>query len=101
MIKLATICLLIAQSIPGKWTNNDHSKEMTIVQTATGFSGTINGKEALQHIEYNNGNYTGQVYLPKKDKTFPCTITLKGNDTLLITVKAGFISQTKVWTRIK
>jgi uncharacterized protein (DUF2147 family) len=102
MIKLATICLIIAQSIIGKWTNADHSKEMNIVQTATGFSGTVDGKEILQQLVQNkNGTYSGKVYLPKKNQTFPCTLALKGNDTLSITVKVGFFSQTKTWTRIK
>lgn len=106
MKTLALLLLLLTTSfapdtILGKWTNEDKSKEITLVKNGNVYSGTTEGKEILQHLVYNNGSYTGKVYLPKRNQTFRCTITLKGEDTMEITVKAGLISQTKVWTRIK
>lgn len=106
MKTLALLLLLIStsfspDSILGKWTNADKSKELTLVKNGDSYTGTSEGKEILQHLVYNNGSYTGKVFLPKRNQTFPCTIKLKGDDTMEITVKAGFMSQTKVWTRIK
>jgi uncharacterized protein (DUF2147 family) len=106
MKTLALLLLLISSSfspdsILGKWTNADKSKELILAKNGDTYTGTSEGKEILQHLVYNNGSYTGKVFLPKRNQTFPCTITLKGDDTMEITVKAGFMSQTKVWTRIK
>jgi uncharacterized protein (DUF2147 family) len=106
MKTLAFLLLLLTTSfapdtILGKWTNADKSKEIILVKNGNSYSGTSEGKEILQNLVYNNGSYTGNVYLPKRNQTFPCTIKLKGDDTMEITVKAGFMSRTKVWTRIK
>lgn len=106
MKTLALLFLLISTSftpdtILGKWANSDKTKELTLVKNGNTYTGTSEGKEILQHLVYNNGSYAGKVYLPKRNQTFTCKITLKGNDTMEITVKVGFISQTKVWTRIK
>lgn len=106
MKSLALLLLLLTTSfapdaILGRWTNADKTREITLVKNGNFYSGTSAGKEILQNIVYNNNTYTGKVYLPKRDQTFPCTIRLKGDDTMEITVKVGFISQTKVWTRIK
>lgn len=106
MKTLALLLLLITTSftpdtILGKWTNADKSKALTLVKNGNVYTGTSEGKDVLQNLVYANGTYTGKVFLPKRHQTFPCTITLKGDDTMEITVKAGFMSQTKVWTRIK
>ncbi|SFW79279.1 DUF2147 domain-containing protein [Chitinophaga sancti] len=106
MKTLALLVLLITTSftpdtILGKWTNPDKNKELTLVKNGNIYTGTAEGKDILQNLVYNNGTYTGKVYLPKRNKTFPCTIILKGNDTMEIKVQAGFVSQTKVWTRVK
>lgn|GEM_PF-2693743 len=106
MKTLAFLFLLISTSLApdailGRWTNADRSKEISLVKNGNYFSGTTDGKEILQTLVYDNGSYTGKVFLPKRNQTFPCTITLKGNDTMEIKVKAGFLSQTKIWTRIK
>lgn len=97
-----------ADGIVGKWTNEDKTRILEFVKNGTTYEAVIVqapdqqmvGKKQITGLQYANGSYTGSVYLPKKNKTLPCTIKLKNATTLELSAKAGFMSKTQTWTRI-
>lgn len=96
-------------AILGKWTNEDKTRTIEFVKKGTGYDGIVRdadkkefiGKAILTNFQFNGTHYTGQVYLPKREKSYPCTVTLLGTDKMTLTAKIGFISQTKTWLRLK
>lgn len=95
-------------NINGQWTNEDKTMAVAFSKAGTVYKGVVVkgpntanvGKELLTDLVYKDGRYTGRIYLPKKNKKYPCTIVLKSDNTMEITVSVGFISQTKKWSRV-
>ncbi|CAG5016133.1 hypothetical protein DYBT9275_05483 [Dyadobacter sp. CECT 9275] len=98
-----------ADAILGKWTNEDQTRVIEFVKDGGGYQALIRqapdqslvGKKQLTGITYGKGVYTGQVWLPKHGKNYPCTLTLKTNDSLELSAKAGFMSKSQMWTRVR
>lgn len=98
-----------ADSILGKWTNEDKTRVLEFVKTGSNYEAIIKeapdkslvGKKQITGLKYSNGSYKGSVYLPKRGKTLPCTLTIKSDGSLQLSAKAGFMSQSQTWTRVK
>lgn len=96
-------------TILGKWTNEDRTRVLEFVKAGTGYDAIIRdapdqdliGKKQLTRMAYGNGIYTGNVLLPKKGKSYPCTLKMKADSTMELTAKAGFMSKSQVWTRVR
>lgn len=94
-------------TILGKWTNEDKTRVLEFVKAGTGYDAIIReapdqdliGKKQLTRMAYSKGIYTGNVLLPKKGKSYPCTLKMKADSTMELTAKAGFMSKSQVWTR--
>lgn len=98
-----------ADSILGKWTNEDKTRVLEFVKTGSNYEAVIKeaqdkslvGKKQITGLKYSNGSYKGSVYLPKRGKTLPCTLTIKSDGSLQLSAKAGFMSQSQTWTRVR
>ena len=95
-------------TILGKWTNEDKTRVLEFVKAGTGYDAIIRdapdqdliGKKQLTRMAYSKGIYTGTVLLPKKGKSYPCTLKMKADSTMELTAKTGFMSKSQVWTRV-
>jgi uncharacterized protein (DUF2147 family) len=95
-------------TILGKWTNEDKTRVLEFVKAGTGYDAIIReapdqdliGKKQLTRMAYSNGIYTGNVLLPKKGKSYSCTLKMKTDMTMELTAKAGFMSRSQVWARV-
>lgn len=98
-----------ADSILGKWTNEDKTRVLEFVKTGSNYEAIIKeapdksliGKKQITNLKYSNGAYKGSVYLHKRGKTLPCTLTIKSNGSMRLSAKAGFMSQSQTWTRVR
>lgn len=98
-----------ADAVLGKWTNEDKSRVIEFIKNGDNYNAVIKeapdnsmvGKNQLTDLVYKNGSYSGKVYLPKKGKSYPCTVSLKSNGSLELTAKAGFMSKSQIWTRVQ
>jgi len=98
-----------ADGILGKWTNKDKTRVIEFVKSGDGYDAVIReapnanivGRKQLTGVAYSNGTYTGNVLLPKKGKSYPCTLKMKTDSTMELTAKVAFMSQSQVWTRVK
>jgi len=98
-----------ADAILGRWTNEDNTRVIEFVKTGNGYNAVIKeapdksviGKNQLTGVVFSNGNYNGNVHLPKKGKSYPCTIKIKSDGTMELTAKAGFMSKTQSWVRVQ
>jgi len=96
-------------AILGKWTNEDRTRVIEFVKAGVGYAAVIReapdrsmvGKSQLTNLVYSNGTYTGNVLLPKKGKSYPCTLKIERDSTMQLTAKAGLMSKTQGWTRVK
>jgi uncharacterized protein (DUF2147 family) len=97
-----------ADNILGKWANEDKTRVLEFVKTGNNYEAVIKeapdkslvGKKQITGLQYSNGAYKGNVYLPKRGKTLPCTLTIKSDGSLQLSAKAGFMSQSQTWTRV-
>jgi len=96
-------------TILGKWTNEDKSRVIEFIKNGSSYNAVIKkapdesmvGKDQLTDLVYKNGSYSGKVNLPRKGKSYPCTVTIKSDGTLQLTVRAGFISKSQTWTKVQ
>lgn len=97
-----------ADNILGKWTNEDKTRVLEFIKSGDNYEAIIKesqdkslvGKKQITDLKYGNGSYKGNVYLPKRGKTFPCTLTIKSDGSLQLSAKAGFMSQSQIWTKV-
>ncbi len=98
-----------ADAILGKWTNEDKTRVIEFVKAGSGYNAVIReapdksmiGKNQLANINYHEGAYNGNVLLPKKGKSFPCSLRIKADSSMELTAKAGLMSKTQVWRKMK
>lgn len=98
-----------ADDILGKWTNEDKTRVLEFVKTGSEYEAVIKeapdktlvGKKQIAGLKHNNGSYKGSLYLPKRGKILPCTLTIKSDSSLQLSAKAGFMSQSQTWTKVK
>lgn len=98
-----------ANNILGKWINNEKDRVLEFVQKGSTYEAIIKqapdpslvGQKQITELSFSKSTYNGKLYLPKKGKTFPCTISLNANGTMEITAKAGMMSKSQTWTRVK
>lgn len=98
-----------ADDILGKWTNEDKTRVLEFVKTGSDYEAVIQeapdktlvGKKQITGLKHNNGSYKGSLYLPKRGKILPCTLTIKSDSSLQLSAKAGFMSQSQTWTKVK
>lgn len=96
-------------TILGKWTNEDKSRVIEFIKNGSSYNAVIKkapdesmvGKDQLTDLVYKNGSYSGKVNLPRKGKSYPCTVTIKSDGTLQLTARAGFISKSQTWTKVQ
>lgn len=104
------------ERITGFWKNDNKTVKIEVTKDEGIYSGkiiwvddkvakkgnpTLLGTTILSDLKYSDNKWTGSVYVPQKSKSFDCSVTLDGNDTLLLEVTKGFFSRTKRWTRVK
>lgn len=97
-----------ADDILGKWTNEDKTRVLEFVKNGSSYDAIIKeapdnsliGQKQLTNLSFRKSSYKGKLYLPKKGKSYPCTITIKGDGTMELTVKAGFMSKSQTWSRL-
>lgn len=95
--------------ILGKWTNEDKTRVIEFIKSGSSYYAVIReapdqsivGKNQLTNLSYHEGGYNGNVLLPKKGKSYPCTLRIKSDGTMELTAKAGFMSKSQVWTKVK
>ncbi|HTN45817.1 MAG TPA: DUF2147 domain-containing protein [Flavipsychrobacter sp.] len=98
-----------ADTILGKWTNEDKTRVIEFIKSGSVYNAVIRkapdqsvvGKNQLANLSYRDGNYNGNVLLPKKGKSYPCTLRMKDDGTMEMTAKAGFMTKSQVWTKVK
>lgn len=98
-----------ADDILGKWTNDDKTRVLEFVKNGSIYEAVIKeapdnsliGKKQITNLSFSNSSYKGTVHIPKKGKSFPCTVAIKSNGTMELTAKAGFMSKSQIWTRVK
>lgn len=98
-----------SDDILGKWTNEDKTRVLEFVKTGSDYEAVIKeapdktlvGKKQITGLKHNNGSYKGSLYLPKRGKILPCTLTIKSDSSLQLSAKAGFMSQSQTWTKVK
>lgn len=99
-----------ADTILGKWTNEDKTRTIEFTKNGISYEAVIKdapdknliGTKQITGLQFDGKGYkNGKVYLPKKGKTFPCTVSLKNDGTLELSAKAGFMSKSQIWTRVK
>lgn len=98
-----------ANDILGKWSNEDKNRVLEFVQNGSTYEAIIKqapdpslvGQKQLTGLSFSKSSYNGKLYLPKKGKSYPCTITLNANGTMELTAKAGMMSKSQTWTRVK
>lgn len=98
-----------ADAILGKWTNEDKTRVIEFVKIDSVYEAiikeasdkTLVEKKQITGLQYAKNGYNGKVFLPKKGKSFPCTVKLNSNGSLELSAKAGFISKSQIWTRVK
>lgn len=98
-----------ADAVLGKWTNDEKNRVIEFVKTGDKYNAVIKeapdnsivGKNQLTDLVHKNGSYSGKVYLPKKGKSYPCTVSIKSDGSLELTAKAGFMSKSQTWTRVQ
>lgn len=98
-----------ADDILGKWTNEDKTRVLEFVKNGSIYDAIIKeapdaslvGQKQLTGLSFSSSAYKGKLYLPKKGKSFPCTVAIKSNGTMELTAKAGFMSKSQTWTRVK
>lgn len=118
-MKILTLLLSISWSlmtfanvgtIEGKWLAENESTEITLSQVERGvWQGVVTrspmkpemkGQQILSSIVKQSDGYKGKLYALKRAKYYDADIKVM-EDTLEVEVKAGFLSKTIVWTRIK
>lgn len=95
--------------IEGRW---DTSKDGGIVEISVK-GGTLEGKLVdsdhpkakmgiliLRDFHKEGDTWVGKIYAPKKDRTLPAKLTLKG-DTIKIHVSAGAMTKKITWKRAR
>lgn len=99
-----------ADTILGKWTNEDKTRTIEFTKNGSSYEAVIKdapdrnmiGTKQITGLQFDGRGYkNGKVYFPKKGKTFPCTVSLKADGTMELSAKAGFMSKSQIWTRVK
>lgn len=58
------------------------------------------GDQVLKNLTFSKSKWSGSIYLPAQNRSFPATATMPDKDTLRISGKAGFTSRSKDWKRV-
>ncbi len=90
--------------LTGKW-KTEEGKIVTISEENGIFTGKVVGEKnkivnILKNMKYSKDKYNGVLYAAKRNMTLDCTIKVKEEDTIEVTVKKGFIEKTLKWNRI-
>lgn len=97
-----------ADAILGKWTNDDKTRIIEFVKEGSSYHAIIRkapdpdllGKNQLTQLVFRQDTYNGRLWLPKKGKSYPCSLQINTHGSLEITAKAGFMSKTQAWTKL-
>jgi len=60
---------------------------------------TIMGMDMLENLKYDEGNWVGTLYTPKKGRTVDAALSLNEADNLDVNVSFRGFSKTITWTR--
>lgn len=98
-----------ADVILGKWINQDKTRVIEFTKTGNTYQAYIRqapdksiiGNKQVTDVLYQTGSYNGNIYLPKKSKSYPCTIAINSNGVMCITARAGFMSRSQTWTKVR
>lgn len=98
-----------ADTLLGKWTNEDRTRIIEFVKNGNTYEAIIRqapdqdlvGKKQITKLVFNNGIYKGELYLPKRGKNLSCTLRITQTGNLELAAKAGFVSRSQVWSRVK
>lgn len=96
-------------SIIGNWQNEAGNRIVEFYQAGKYIEGKIIeddnsrlvGKVVFTKLLYNGKTYEGTGFLPKRNQYINCSLKLTSQNILAVTGKAGFVSDTKIWKRLK
>lgn len=96
-------------AILGKWTNEDRTRVIEFIKSGNSYNAIIReapdqsvvGKNQLTNLSYHEGTYNGNVLLPKKGKSYSCSLRIRTDGSMELTAKAGFMNKSQVWTKVK
>lgn len=96
--------------ILGKWINDDKDRTIEFSKKGSEYVAVVVaaddkaliGKEQISGLKWDGKTFKeGKLHVIKKDKTYPCTIMVKNNNTIEISGKVGFISKSQTWNKLK
>jgi len=98
-----------AESILGKWTNEEKTRVLEFSKKGNSYEAVIVqandeqmvGKKQVTDLQFKNGMYHGTLFLPKRQQSYPCTIKLISTDVMEITASAGMMRKSQKWLRVK
>ena len=107
-ISTAVVAQNPGDEILGKWTNEDKTRVIEFVKAGSGYEAIIKeapdksliGAKQLTGLEYNGGSYKGQVHLPKKGKSYNCSLKIRADGVLELTAKVGLMSKSQLWKKV-
>ncbi|MGB1218006.1 MAG: DUF2147 domain-containing protein [Saprospiraceae bacterium] len=101
-----TFSLFAQTEIAGIWSTGQDNTKVEFQQNKKGLiSGKILssdnpkakvGKTLVKDVEYKDGEWTGKMYAPKKQKWYDATFE-RQQDKLEVAVSVGFFSKTMEW----
>lgn len=92
----------------GQWKSSDATRTLEFMKNENHYYAVIRkapesdlvGKKQVGNLLFNGKNYTGTIYIIKKNKSFPCTISFKNDNLIIIEVNAGFAKKSDQYSRI-
>lgn len=98
-----------ADSILGKWTNEDKTKIIEFLKNGNTYEAIVRkaeksesiGKKMITELVLRGKEYNGKVYIPKTKKIYDCNIIFLNPKTIELTAKSGFMSQSRQWTKME
>lgn len=130
LITAKSLAQVGADQVCGTWLNEEGSSQIEIYEEAGQFFGRISwlkqpsgrngqpltdrnnpdpelkdrpilGMVLISDLEYRRGAWTkGHIYSPKRGQTADCSIKIRKDGTLQLTVSKSFFSTTQIWTRV-
>lgn len=96
-------------SILGKWINEDKTKIIEFKKNGSKYEAYVVksnnhdlvGKRMIYDLVFDGKKYNGKVFMPKRNKTFNCIISIKNSNVMNLTANAGYMSQSKTWTKVE
>jgi hypothetical protein len=100
----------IGDAILGKWINEGKDRTIEFVKEGNEYIAvivvaedkTLIGKKQITDLLWDGKAYKeGKLHAIKKDKSFPCSVVIKTETAIEISVKMRFMSGSRTWTKVE